>query len=146
MRATVAASSCVASAITEERVIQLDPVLVWRLTTMLPIGAPPPPEFLTVRAPVSTSWPATVAPGVAVTCQVTVDVAGVTEPVFASDHDVVLVCASAAFELTSEIPARAPAAWVEYDSSPLSTQLVRSSASAGATNDLGVPSRIAADY
>ncbi len=46
-----------------------------------------------------------VAPGVAVTFQATVELVGLTAPVFVSVQAVSLVCVIAALELTSETPA-----------------------------------------
>jgi len=60
--AVVAASPSVAFATSEDRVTHVLPILLCRLTTILPRGAPPLPVFVAVRRPETMRRPATVAP------------------------------------------------------------------------------------
>ena len=58
--------------------------------------------------PLTTAWPTTAAPSVAVTVQVMVEFVVLTTPVLDSVHWVSLVWVRRALEFTSATPARAP--------------------------------------
>ena len=88
--------------------IHLLPERVCRLTTMLPMVAGAPPVLVTVMKPLTTRMPASVAPCVAVTVQVTILLAVSRVPLLARLHWVVLVCVNVALELESEIAALGP--------------------------------------
>ena len=75
---------------------------------MLPIGAAPVPVLVTVIVPLTTSWPAIVAPLVAVIVHVTVDVDVLTAPVLASVQLVSLVCCIWTLESVNDTPAVPP--------------------------------------